>query len=61
MPRGDMNGEISIEQMADNAAVEKSSAAEYSHASRRHNPKVPRRLPLGYSALQTTSPWRASV
>ncbi len=46
MPRGDPNGEIGIEQMADNAAAEKSSAAKYSHASRRHNPKIPRRFPL---------------
>ena len=44
MPRGDPNGEIGIEQMADNAAAEKSSAAKYSHASRRHN----RRYRVGF-------------
>jgi hypothetical protein len=36
MARGDPNREIGIEQMADNAAAEKSSAAKYGHASRIH-------------------------
>jgi len=55
MPRGDPNIEIGIEQMADNAVAKKSSAAKYSHASRRHSSKVPRWLSLSYSpsALQT--------
>jgi hypothetical protein len=43
MPRGDPNGEIGIEQMTDYVAAEKSSAAEYGHALRRHNPRVLRR------------------
>src|SRR5215469_3832627 len=49
MPRGDPNGEIGIAQMADNLATEKSSAAKYGHALRRHNPRVPRRPCLSYS------------
>jgi hypothetical protein len=40
MPRGDANREISILQMADNAAAEKSGAAKYGHASARHVTKV---------------------
>ena len=43
MPRGDPNGEIGIEEMADNVAAEKSSATKYGHALRRHNPRVPSR------------------
>jgi hypothetical protein len=37
---GDPNSEIGIEQMANNAVAKKSSAAKYSHASRRRRPKV---------------------
>ena len=48
MPRGDPNIEIGIAQMADNAVAKKSSAAKYSHASRRHSPRVPRWLSLSY-------------
>jgi hypothetical protein len=33
MPRGAPNSEIGIEQMADDVAAKKSSAAKYSHAS----------------------------
>jgi hypothetical protein len=40
MPRGDTNREISILQMADNAAAEKSGAAKYCRASARHITKV---------------------
>ena len=55
MPRGDPNGEIGIAQMPDNAAAEKSIPAKYSHPSRRHNPKVPRRLPLSYSPYASSN------
>jgi hypothetical protein len=48
MPRGDPNGEIGIEQMADNVTAEKSGATKYGHALRRHKLKVSRRLPLSY-------------
>src|SRR5215472_16087505 len=54
-PRGDPNGEIGIEQMADDVATEKSGAAKYSHASRGHNPKVPRRLSLSYSPYSSSN------
>jgi hypothetical protein len=40
MPRGDANREISILQMADDAAAEKSGAAIYGRASARHVTKV---------------------
>jgi hypothetical protein len=46
MPRGDPNREIGIVQMADNAASEKSCAAKYGHASRRHDAKISRRRRL---------------
>jgi hypothetical protein len=62
MPRGDPNGEIGIEQVADNAVTKKSSAAKYSHASRRHSPKVPCWLPLSYSPYSSASrPQQAST
>jgi hypothetical protein len=37
MSGSDANREISILQMADNAAAEKSGAAKYGHAPRRHD------------------------
>jgi len=40
MPRGDANREISMLQMADNAAAEESGAAKYGHTSARHVTKV---------------------
>src|SRR5215472_16910491 len=40
MPRDDANREISILQMADDAAAEKSGAAKYGRASARHVTKV---------------------
>src|SRR5215469_16744245 len=55
MPRGDPNGEIGIAQMADNAAAEKSGAAKYSHASRRHDAKVSGRFRLSYSHFGCSS------
>jgi hypothetical protein len=55
MPRGNSNGEIGIEQMADNAAAEKSGAAKYSHASRTHSAKVPRRLRPSYSHYSSSN------
>ena len=55
MPRGDPNGDIGIAQMADNAAAEKSGAAKYSHASRRHDAKVSRRFRLSYSHFGRSS------
>jgi hypothetical protein len=36
MPRDDANREISVLQMADNAAAEKSGAAKYGHTSGSH-------------------------
>jgi hypothetical protein len=59
MPRGDPNGEIGIEQMADDVAAEKSSAAKYSHTSRTHSAKVPRRLLLSYSHYSSSKQTKA--
>src|SRR5437588_6270169 len=54
MPRGDPNSEIGILQMADNAAAEKSGAAKYGHASRRHTRKY--RAPLGNAIIFSALP-----
>jgi hypothetical protein len=61
MPRGDPNGEIGIEQMADDVAAEKSSAAKYSHTSRTHSAKVPRRLLLSYSHYSSSKQTKAGI
>src|SRR5690348_2236026 len=61
MPRGDPNGEIGIEQMADDVAAEKSSAAKYSHASRTHSARVPPRLLLSYSHYSSSKQTKAGI
>jgi hypothetical protein len=54
MPRGDANREISILQMADNAAAEKSGATKYGHASGRHVTKY--RAALSYAIIFSAFP-----
>jgi hypothetical protein len=48
--------------MADDVVAEKSSAAKYSHASRTHSARVPRRLLLSYSHYSSSNrPKQAST
>jgi hypothetical protein len=54
MPRSDANREISILQMADNAAAEKSGATKYGHASGSHVTKY--RAALSYAIIFSAFP-----